>query len=157
VSIVISELKEEHIEEYANLWIDFMKYHENFDKYFQVNEKAKENYKTHTKENIESDKWFLLAVFDSGKMIGRGKAEISDYPPIFMYPKFGHLWELHVLEEYRGKDIGKELVKKIMDWFKEKGIVRVELEFVPDNNIGKVFWKSRGFKVFMNKCYIDIS
>ncbi|RMH81434.1 MAG: GNAT family N-acetyltransferase [Acidobacteria bacterium] len=58
----------------------------------------------------------------------------------------GALHELVVLPEYRGKGIGKKLVEKALEYFKDRGLDTVELWVGDQNKQAIEFYKSLGFQ-----------
>lgn len=67
------------------------------------------------------------------------------------YYKEVHVKELIVIEEYRNQDIGSELLKKVEEYFEDKGFENINLstyEFQASE-----FYKKCGFEVeFIRKC-----
>ena len=57
----------------------------------------------------------------------------------------GYIADLFVIEEYRRKGVGSELVEQAMGWFKSMGLNAVELYVLGENEPGCGFWKSKGF------------
>ena len=55
---------------------------------------------------------------------------------------------MFVLEEYRGKGIGKKLMETMMDAFKEKGINNFELYALNNNENALKFYEKLGFKKY---------
>lgn len=52
-----------------------------------------------------------------------------------------------ILEEYRGKGIGKKLFKELDSWAVEKGLVRLELTVMVNNEGAVVLYRKMGFKI----------
>jgi N-acetylglutamate synthase len=57
----------------------------------------------------------------------------------------GYLYHASVKEEYRGQGIGTELVNKVLDVLKSKGIKKAGLLVKKDNIIGNEFWLAKGW------------
>ena len=62
--------------------------------------------------------------------------------------QLGTINNLFVLEEYRGKGIGKKLMETMMDAFKEKGINNFELYALNNNENALKFYEKLGFKKY---------
>ncbi|WP_339216978.1 GNAT family N-acetyltransferase [Ornithinibacillus sp. FSL M8-0202] len=58
---------------------------------------------------------------------------------------FGFIYELFVLEEYRGKGISKQLIKTGMDQLKQKGYSEIRLSVFAGNPAMKIY-ESLGFE-----------
>lgn len=57
-----------------------------------------------------------------------------------------YISDIIVLEEYRGKGIGKALLKKAEDFAKEKGLKYIKLIVFSENNKASGLYKSFGFE-----------
>ena len=57
----------------------------------------------------------------------------------------GYIYHVTVLEEFRGRGIGMELVKKSLDKLQQEGINKCHLFVFGDNEVGNSFWKSTGW------------
>lgn len=78
-------------------------------------------------------------------------------PPIFRLKKTGFIGEMFVGEKYQRKGAGTALLKAAFEWFKSKGMSRVELTFLPGNEKASSFWiKKTGFKTFRYTAYKNI-
>ena len=58
----------------------------------------------------------------------------------------GAIHELAVLPEYRGLGIGKELLRRVFEYFQERGLDTVELWVGDENTQAIKFYRSLGFK-----------
>jgi len=55
--------------------------------------------------------------------------------------------DVFVKEEYRGKGIGKKLLKTALEWFDQKRIQRIELRVDAKNREAIAFYKEHDFKI----------
>lgn len=53
---------------------------------------------------------------------------------------------IYVLEAYRNRGIGRELIKKAMHYAKEQGIKQIASDCTIDNTVSELFHKSCGFE-----------
>ncbi len=67
----------------------------------------------------------------------------------------GGLHHLAVMRSYRNIGIGKGLTRAALDALKQKGIRRIGLFVYNDNELGKLFWIKRGFRVQDDFGYLD--
>lgn len=58
----------------------------------------------------------------------------------------GLVYHLAVAPEFRGRGIGKLLLKKGLDGLRESGISRAIILVAKDNALGREFWISQGFE-----------
>lgn len=136
---------------------------------------ANMSFDTRLKPSFESsnDK-FLLVAFDGDKAIGYVFADhsviteaskqfrppwksmltpeeaencLGFFPPDLPTPiKAGHINNLYVMPEYRGLNIGKELMDKGMEWIKSDKDVKCALVHVSNGNNVAPFYEKYGFK-----------
>lgn len=69
----------------------------------------------------------------------------------------GYLYHTAVHQDYRHKNIGKNLVKSVLDEMKELEITKVGLFIFQNNHIGNGFWENMGFKVREDLYYRDLA
>jgi ribosomal protein S18 acetylase RimI-like enzyme len=152
----IIKATENHFKELTDIWVRFMAVHSHYDAYFQLRAEAAEKYQWFLKRMIESDDSVILIIIDGNKIAGRVFCQISDHPPIYKYDQYGWIIEIEVLDEYRGRGWGKLLMAKAHEWFKAKGIHRIELEVAHKNSGAIAFWQKLGFIDVYHKLYYDI-
>lgn len=98
---------------------------------------------------------FTLIAERNGINIGciAAKIESTSFPPSGI-GKIGNIAICWVASEYRKKNIAKELVAKVEEWFSEKDIKIVELSYLAQNAIASDAWEKIGytpFRVFSHK------
>ncbi len=84
---------------------------------------------------------------EKGEFIGYSAVEITNNNGWVRYKKQGHLYNLYVLPKYQGKRIGTLLLKKSLEWFKEKNI--------KDLKILAYTWNTRAQKLYRKHGYTD--
>ncbi|MCD6493613.1 MAG: GNAT family N-acetyltransferase [Archaeoglobaceae archaeon] len=73
--------------------------------------------------------------------------EIAGFAIVYWDENGFYLGALGVKEKYRGKGIGKELVKKCVEFAKKKGYNKVWLEVNVDNKKAIEIYKNMGFRI----------
>ncbi|WP_283408979.1 GNAT family N-acetyltransferase [Anoxynatronum buryatiense] len=58
----------------------------------------------------------------------------------------GQMQTLHVLEDFRGNDIGKELMRRHLEWFETKGCTEISLVVSNENEKAIRFYENHGFR-----------
>ncbi|MFB0563558.1 MAG: GNAT family N-acetyltransferase [Candidatus Lokiarchaeia archaeon] len=142
-----------HVSGIVELWKELMDFHKNIDSFFSRREDGHINFEKYVKELIESDDSLVLAALDEGHVVAYSISQISEYPPVFQIEKYGHIWDMAVKSDYRRKGIGGRMLAKILEWFEQRKINRIELRVVPKNQIGYSFWKKQGFKDYLHVLY----
>jgi len=99
--------------------------------------------KKEIEEGLKSSKVFFFIVYYNNYPIGYSKLKIKKIKGEIM----GHMGANYVLEEFRGKGIGKKLMKVRLDVLKKKGIKKASVETYKNNKLSIKVQKSLGFKI----------
>lgn len=124
-----------------DLWDKNRKYHENISEYFgnlysdMIFEERINSFSIFDKEHI---KITIAEDSDNGILLGYC---ISTYEGIKGEPQ-----TLHVLEDARGKGIGKKLMDEHLKWLKCNGCEEITITVSYENNNTIEFYKTLGFK-----------
>ena len=97
--------------------------------------------------NYFLNKQFIYVAEDNQKIVGFITGEILSKKEWYTV-QLGTINNLFVLEEYRGKGIGKKLMETMMDAFKEKGINNFELYALNNNENALKFYEKLGFRKY---------
>ncbi|MGG2016810.1 GNAT family N-acetyltransferase [Bacillus sp. S10(2024)] len=94
---------------------------------------------------VQSKYGAVFVVSDEGSnMIGYGVASIKqDLVTDMLY---GQIDEVYIREEYRRKQIAKNVVEHLMRWLNQKGISFVHVNVDVDNKLALDFWENTGFE-----------
>ena len=100
----------------------------------------------------------IFVAESEGKLLGLAEVIKKKNAP---YPlKIDREWivldTIIVKEEYRGMGIGNMLFDTILDWTKEKGINRIEVNVYEFNKSAISFYKGLGFENFSRIMYLEI-
>ena len=106
---------------------------------------------------LGNGQYSVLAAFHGSKIIGFGA--LCESHSLYAEGTFGIIQEFYVLPEYRSKSVGKELLKKIVEFSQSKKWVRLELctPPVPEFERTVAFYKENGFEItggYKMKCVI---
>jgi len=93
-------------------------------------------------EFIKNIELFLIAEVDN-KIVGTSTLIRGDYEKIRHTAMFG----ITILQEFTGLGIGSMMVKEVLNYSKENGIEKVDLEVFEDNLPGINLYKKFGFIV----------
>lgn len=105
---------------------------------------TEENIKLYLKRNPKTS----FVVFDGGKMVAAIMAGHDGYR--------GYIHHTAVLEAYRGKGVGKMLVKNALDAIRADGVNKVALVAFDTNKQGNLFWEKQGFTVREDLIYRNL-
>ena len=97
--------------------------------------------------NYFLNKQFIFVAEENEKIVGFITGEILSKKEWYTV-QLGTINNLYVLEEYRHKGIGKQLMQTMMNSFKEKGIETFELYAFSNNVDALKFYEKLGFKKY---------
>ncbi len=148
--LVIREAAECDLEAIKEIWKEFIDHHKAVNSFFSRVDDAHEKFGEFALSNIRNkDKWIVFVACRDEEIAGYCMATIEEYPPLYENPKYGYIMDMAVSGKHRRNNIGTELYSKVADWFKEKGLLRIELHAVAANSLGLKFWRKMGFEDFM--------
>lgn len=151
----IIEYKEEYLEDVRNLLVELEEYiisidEDNLDQIHKYYRKLMALYDL--KEVKENNGKCFLAVIDD-KVVGLVMGTIPEYRDYdyldYKCPKRGVITELVVTKSVRSKGIGKELMKKIEDYFLEQNCEYVLIDVFAYNNKALDFYNKNGYHARM--------
>jgi len=99
------------------------------------------------KKDLDTHKGALFVAIEDGKMIGFAMGWIAKQKPWYTYKTYGHFEDMFVEERYRGKGVGKALIKAMVGWFKNQKMKYVFIGSYAANSALKVY-KHMGFADF---------
>ncbi|MBU0758417.1 MAG: GNAT family N-acetyltransferase [Nanoarchaeota archaeon] len=140
-------------EEITALWKEFMETHaKNIIKKNPEQKKTLERkknadflFKKFLIKNIRSRNGLVLVAADGNKMVGYSLNFIKDNIPVFAVEKIGHISDLYVAPEFRGKGISSKFKDMATDWFKKKGMTVASIEVYNENSYAHSIYNKWGF------------
>jgi ribosomal protein S18 acetylase RimI-like enzyme len=122
--------------------------------FFVMSEDGASKFEEYLRGLIKSDESQVLVALDDDQIVAYSIAQILKRPPIAKHPEHGFISHLCVKSKYRRKGLGKQILDKILEWFKSCRIDRIELTVVAKNQIAYSFWKKQGFEVFLHRMFL---
>jgi len=126
------------------------------DPFFIRREDAHLNYESYIKELMKSGDIKIFGALEDKKLIGFIVAKLCYYPPIYLQEKYGSIDDIMVTLSYRRMGIGSMLLERAFDWFNSRGLLRVELNVVKQNQEAYSFYLKHGFEDYMHKLFLEI-
>ena len=121
---------------------------------FQLFPKARGKSRKDIKRIISQPEMVLIGAFDGEALVGM--ATIHFYETLIR--KTGIVEDVVVLKQYRGKGIGKRLVKLLIKEAQERGAACVELTSNPKREKANAMYEGMGFEKRETNCYrLDLS
>lgn len=88
----------------------------------------------------------LLVVEVDSEIVGTGYAQIRDSKPSLKHEQHCYLGFMYVSPNYRGQGINSNLVRKLIDWSKGRGISDFYLDVYSENDSAIKAYEKVGFK-----------
>ena len=145
----IIEYEESYQEEVKQLLEELQEYMILVDKegYSTITKDYKEKYFEKIIKAVNDYQGKIFLAIDKkivGLIIGLiNNEDISTYD--YKAPKLGRVTELIITKEYRNKKVGKQLLKKIEEYFKEVGCKGILLNVFANNKVAKSFYEKEGY------------
>ena len=150
----IRKAKVSNVAEIIELWKQLMDYHRKLDLFFTRSTNGHINFRKHLVECIESEDACVFIAVENEEILGYILGKIQEYPPVFETEKYAEIFDMYVKQDFRRQKIGERLVKNAVDYFKKKGLSRIEMKVATKNKPGIDFWKNQGFEEYMKiMCY----
>lgn len=90
---------------------------------------------------------FLVAQTEGGQIAGFAVATVEKNIPIYRVGEYGFLHDLWVEEEYRHEGIGRQMMMRVIERFKEMGISQIRLETAALNDMARDVFVKCGFRI----------
>jgi RimJ/RimL family protein N-acetyltransferase len=98
---------------------------------------------------------FIVAENEKKELVGFASGSITSIPKT-RAPKIGILISVFVKKEYRGKEIGKQFFKAMLQWFKSKKVKYIETSVDAQNKNSVKLWKKFGFHDYQLRLKMDL-
>jgi len=149
----ICEAKDRHIPEVIEIWTEFMDYNANIDAYDTRSEDGQTYMEHYLEDATNSDSILLLVALEDSYTVAYSICTINNRLPIFHNRVYGLITDIAIRESYQRKGIGEQMLRKMIEWCKLKGIDRIETSVVVKNTQGHSFWKKQGFLEYERVLY----
>ena len=138
------------------IWKELMDFHVPFDSRYTLADGAEESMGKNLERLIAAEDALVIMAVENTKPMGFGIARIDKYPPVFVKQTCGTIEDLAVSSGHRRRGLGELVLKEMLDWFRSRGIDRVELRVASVNTVGYSFWRKHGFTDYMHIMYRDL-
>jgi ribosomal protein S18 acetylase RimI-like enzyme len=151
---MIIEYNSKYDEQIKDLLVQLQQYLADMDKegYNIVGNEYKEKYFTKTMEEVKKCNGKIMLYKDNEKIVGLivgliNNDETEQYD--FKAPKRGRITELIVDKEYRGKQIGKQLLAEMNKYLKSIGCEKILIAVFGYNESAIEFYEKNGYHIRM--------
>ena len=152
--INVREAVENEISAMVELWKEMMDLHAERDQLFTRKATGHEGWIEFITGHISKEDSYVLVAECDGQIVGHCLAFITESPPVITTKQYGLFQDLAVTSNYRRCGIGEELVNKVLTWFAEYGMKRIEVKVSVHNELSTAFWRKMGFKPYLETLYL---
>ncbi len=154
--IQINEAKKKDILSILKLAMEMANFHHKIDKFYKSSCKEyKKDYKKWLLKIFNKRNSKILIAKKGKRIIGYGIASIKKSKEYSIIDKIGKINQIFIEKKFRRKGIGKEILKRFLEWFNSKNIKYVQLNVDARNKGAINFYKKFGFeelqKIMMKK------
>jgi ribosomal protein S18 acetylase RimI-like enzyme len=140
----------------TKLWLEMMTYHTRFDALFTVADDGVEKMRQYVRDLMGSKDARVIVADEGGDLLGFAICMFRNYPPVLKKKSCGFISDMAVTAERRRAGLGSQLLEACLEWFRAKGMDRVELSVATGNVVGSNFWRKQGFIEYMHLMQRDI-
>jgi multimeric flavodoxin WrbA/ribosomal protein S18 acetylase RimI-like enzyme len=153
----IAIAEERHIPGIVAAWEEMMDFHAQRNALYQKRSSAHLNFERFLRELMSQPASRVFVAVAEGYVAGFVSATISEYPRVFLREKYGNIFDCAVRKEYRRQGIGRALLERAAEHFRQAGITRKELRITSSNEISQAFWGSLGFQEYVRLLYLELT
>jgi len=143
--INIRKAHKKDIEILSILWNELILFHKSKNIIFPITQDWKKLKEEELEWIIESRQVLIYVAEADAKVIGYIRGSIRKIPPLYDIKNEGSIEEIYIMPEYRRRGLATQLVRCIMEDFKEKEVDYIDIHVDQDNDIGQKFWDGLGF------------
>lgn len=130
-----------------NIWKEMVNHHRDIGAIeFEVVERAPKLWLKFYENYVRSRNKKVLIAEKEGIIIGYLLGKIEKRSPIYKKRNKAHIKELAVTTRERNKGVGTKLLEAYAKWARKSKLEYLTISVVPENEIGKEFWKKHGFQ-----------
>lgn len=88
---------------------------------------------------------WLFIIESDGELAGFLAGRVRSLPPYFGGAQVGFISEVYVSDDHRQRGLGERLVTTAMEFFRERGMARVELQVIMNNPAARKLYQRLGW------------
>lgn len=154
--VIIRPVVESDWSAIIEIFREFVSFHAQRDPHFKKVDGHGEMFADYVRENLRTSNAIMLVAVIQDLVVGYCFALIQRKPPVYSEGVYGYIDNLAVLNSYQRRGIGSLLYGHVLNWFKTRNIVRIELAAAITNEKSTSFWRKMGFKPFMETLFTKI-
>nr|MEE4269391.1 GNAT family N-acetyltransferase [Candidatus Krumholzibacteria bacterium] len=143
--MVMREAEARDIPGIAELWDEFMAFHEALDPLWVRRPGARVTWLDFIARLISDPDFLVLVTENESRLVGYMVATMQDCPPIFTVERYGFVQEIAVTASCRGQGLARKMYRVAEEWLQSQGANHIRANIDATNELSQEFWKSMGF------------
>lgn len=150
---IIDGRNKEQVEQFVGMMSKMYDYHAGLHPDWQQKQGWQKGSGNWIRNAAGGNEWFFGLVYPEPEQalqpaVGYIIAGFHYEAPLFVQNRYGYIADMWIEPEYRGQGAADVLLQTALDFLKEQGASRVQLEVMVNNEPGKRFWQKAGFEPF---------
>jgi diamine N-acetyltransferase len=156
MSVEIRQACEEDVEPIADLWMEMMGEHRDFEPRLRLSNIARGAYENYLSLQLRSPLSNVLLATEGDTIQAFACAYIAQNLPMFLPSDLGYISDVYVVPHCRKAGLGKRLIAHLHDWFSGQGIKVSQLQVYRQNEKAIGFWAEMGYEPFFDRMWHDL-
>jgi len=106
--------------------------------------------------NIRSKAACVLVATVDERIVGYCQGMVDRHPPSITEPEYGLIIDFCVTAKYRRTGVGEQMFTAMREWFRDKGVRRIEVRHSTFNETAAKFWPKMGFTPYLRTLFLDL-
>lgn len=149
---MIRKANDKDINSIVDLWEEMMNFHVQKSDLYTLKPDSEQIYNKFLKEFLKDDGGVIFVYEIENRILGYIMAEEYLHPPVYKENLIGMILEISITKKNQNNGIGEKLVLEIENWFKNRGIDRIECMMSCFNEVANTFWIKHDYKPYNMMC-----
>ena len=151
--VTIRDATESDVPAITDLWIEFVDFHARREPHFARAADGHKCFAGFVADHLAADTSLVLVAESDRRVVAYCLAAVRDRTPVFEPEAYGMIHDLAVTAACRRAGIGQQLLEAAEDWFRQRGIRRIEARVAVSNEVAGAFWRKVGFVPYNETVY----
>lgn len=152
--IVVREATCQDIPAIVRLGEELLDFHKEKDPLFTRAANSGDVFARFVEVNIRSETAVVFVAVVNSRIVGYCQGMLQKHPPVLVETDYGHILDIVVTANFRRSGAGEKMVRALRDWFRLKGVHRIEVRRLISNEIASRFWAKMGFEPYLETLFV---
>ena len=143
----------------GELWLAMVEHHQEFDPLmFRASATGAELYSQRVMQRLEDPQTHIIVAEVEEDIVAYSLGMIADITTEMFQPlRCGLLADIYVSSHFRRRGLGRQLVERMMIWFRSQGVRQFEWHVSAGNTVAMEFWHAIGGKTTLHRMRAEIA